>query len=204
MKAITRERYGEADVVRLEEVDRPEPREGQVLVRVEAAGLDQGVWHLMAGSPRIVRAFAGFPAPRQRGLGGDLAGVVVAVGPRVSELAVGDRVFGRGTATFAEFAVASASALARIPDDVSSEQAAALPVSGCAALLAVRTAGVVRGDRALVLGAGGGVGSFALQLARLAGAHATAVASTRTLALVRSLGADAVVDYTAEPLSGST
>lgn len=203
MRAIVQEAYGEAEVLRVGEAERPVPGTGEVLVRVRAAGVDQGVWHLMAGRPRVVRAFTGLRRPRQPIPGGDLAGVVEALGPDVTGLAVGDRVFGRGEGTFAELALAKTRLLARLPEGVSFEQAAALPVSACTALTAIRAGELRHGERVLVIGAGGGVGSFTVQLAKTVGAHVTGVASTRKLAFLRTLGADAVLDYTAEPLAGT-
>lgn len=205
MQAIVQDVYGGAEVLRVEQVPRPEPGKGQVLVRVRAAGVDRGVWHLMTGKPHVVRLALGLRRPRQRQLGMDLAGVVEAVGAGVSGLRPGDEVFGVGVGTFAEFAVAKAKLLAPKPANLTFEQAAALPTSGTTALQMVRDAGKVRpGQQVLILGAGGGVGSYAVQLAKAFGAEVTGVCSTSKVDFVRSLGADHVVDYTAgDPLAGS-
>lgn len=206
MRAVVGRRYGAPDSLELAEVARPEPDSGQVLVRVAAAGVDRGVWHLVTGLPYAVR-FAGFGLrrPKQPIPGLDVAGRVVAVGEGVETFAIGDEVMGVGSGTYAEFAVADAAKLAHRPDSVDPAIAAAVPISGMTALQAVRdVADVQPGQRVLVLGASGGVGSFAVQLARLAGAHVTGVASTAKLALVGELGADAVVDHrTTDPLAGA-
>ena len=204
MRAIVQDEYGEAlDVLRLEEIERPTPGEGEVLVRVRAAGVDRGAWHLMAGLPYPVR-FAGFGvrAPKKRVRGIDVAGVVEAVGAGVTTAAVGDEVYGLAAGTFAEYAVGKAAKLAPKPTSLTFEQAAAVPVSGLTALQAVRDkAGVQPGQRVLILGASGGVGTFAVQIAKAYGAHVTGVCSTAKLDLVRSLGADDVVDYTVTDIS---
>ncbi|MEV0268614.1 NAD(P)-dependent alcohol dehydrogenase [Hamadaea sp. NPDC050747] len=202
MKAIVRERYGSAEVLELRDVARPEIGDKQVLVRVEAAGVDRGAWHMMTGEPRVMRLVTGLRKPRSSALGMDLAGEIVAVGARVTEFAVGDQVFGTGTGAFAEYATAKPGKLARRPAGVTAVQAAAVPVSGATGLLAVRTAKVQKGQSVLVIGAGGGVGAYAVQLARLAGARVTAVCSGGKADLVRSLGAEAVIDYTRTPLTG--
>ncbi|MGW6917750.1 NAD(P)-dependent alcohol dehydrogenase [Kitasatospora sp. NPDC054939] len=206
MKAIVQDVYGPPEVLRLDEIDRPEPGRGEVLVRVRAAGVDAGVWHLMAGLPYLLR-FAGFGvrAPKQRVRGLDVAGVVEAVGPEVQDLRPGDEVYGSADGSFAEYAVAKAARLAPKPRTLDWEQAAVVPVSGCTALLALRDSGRVRaGQRVLVIGAGGGVGTFAVQLAKAFGAHVTGVCSPGKVELVRGIGADEVLDYTREdPVDGS-
>ncbi|MEV6965672.1 NAD(P)-dependent alcohol dehydrogenase [Hamadaea sp. NPDC051192] len=202
MKAIVRERYGSAEVLTLREVDRPVAGDKEVLIRVEAAGVDRGAWHMMTGEPRVMRLVTGLRRPRSSALGMDLAGVVVAVGARVTQFAVGDEVFGSGTGAFAEYATAKPDKLARRPAGMTAVQAAALPVSGATAHLATRTANVRKGQSVLVIGAGGGVGAYAVQLARLAGATVTAVCSGGKAEFVRSLGAETVIDYTRTPLSG--
>jgi NADPH:quinone reductase-like Zn-dependent oxidoreductase len=171
-----------------------------VLVRVRAAGVDQGVWHLMTGLPYLVRlAGYGLRAPKKPVLGYDVAGTVDAVGEDVAGLRPDDAVFGTCEGSFAEYACAHADRLARKPANLSFEQAAAVPISGCAALQAVRDRGRVRpGTRVLVIGAGGGVGTFAVQLAKAYGGEVTGVCSTAKTELVRSLGADQVIDYTRE------
>jgi NADPH:quinone reductase-like Zn-dependent oxidoreductase len=198
MQAMVREIYGTADVLRTAEVERPAPTDGEVLVRVRAAGLDRGAWHMLTGEPYLMRlAGFGLRRPKNPGLGSDVAGVVEAVGAGVAGLAVGDEVFGMGRNTFAEYAVARADMIAAKPAALSFEQAAAVPVSAVTALQALRDQGQVRaGQSVLVIGASGGVGTFAVQLAKALGAEVTGVCSTAKLDLVRSLGADHVVDYT--------
>ncbi|KOU21793.1 NAD(P)-dependent alcohol dehydrogenase [Streptomyces sp. WM6368] len=205
MKAMVQDSYGPPAVLRLEEVERPTPGRGEVLVQVRAAGLDQGVWHLMAGMPYAVRAVSGLRRPRNRIRGMDVAGVVEAVGPDVTRFRPGDEVYGNCSGSFAEYACAKEGALAPKPESLDFEQAAAVPVSGCTALGAVRDSGRVEAGRSvLVLGASGGVGSFAVQVAKAYGAHVTGVCSTTKTDLVRSLGADEVLDYTQEdPVDGS-
>ncbi|GAA4288335.1 NAD(P)-dependent alcohol dehydrogenase [Georgenia daeguensis] len=198
MRAVVRERYGEADVVRVSRVARPEPADGEVLVRVHAAGLDRGVWHVMTGLPYAGRLAFGLRRPRNPVLGSDVAGTVVAVGRAVTRFAAGDEVYGFGAGTFAEYAVAPEKSLARKPASLTFEQAAVVPVSAATALKGLRDVGRVQaGQKVLITGASGGVGSYAVQLAKAFGAEVTGVASTAKLDLVRSLGADHVVDYTA-------
>jgi NADPH:quinone reductase-like Zn-dependent oxidoreductase len=200
MTAVAQERYGPApeDVLRLAEVARPTIGAGQVLVRVHAASVDRGTWHIMAGLPYPIRlAGFGFRRPKYANPGRSLAGTVEAVGDGVTGLAPGDDVFGIGESTFAEYAAAPAGKLAAKPVNVSFEQAAAVPVSGLTALQAVRDHGHVgTGDTVLIIGASGGVGSFAVQLAKAFGAEVTGVASTAKLDMVRALGADSVIDHT--------
>lgn len=205
MKAIVQDVYGPPEVLRIEEVDRPVPGRREVLVRVRAAAVDQGVWHLMAGMPYAVRAVTGLRRPRTRVRGMDVAGVVEAVGQDVTRFRPGDEVYGNCHGSFAEYARAKESTLARKPRGLGFEQAATVPVSGCTALNAVRDSGqVTAGRRVLVLGASGGVGSFAVQVAKAYGAHVTGVCSTSKADLVRSLGADDVLDYAHEdPVDGS-
>src|SRR5688572_22912186 len=196
MRAVVQDQYGEADVLHLDRVARPEIGAGEVLVRVQAAGVDRGVWHLMAGKPYAVRLVMGMKAPKNRIRGRELAGVVEAVGADVTTLRVGDEVFGIGEGTFAEFAPAKATKLAPRPAGLSAGQAAVVPISASTALQAVRDHGRVQsGQSVLVIGASGGVGSFAVQIAKASGARVTGVSSTEKLDLVRSLGADDVVDY---------
>jgi NADPH:quinone reductase-like Zn-dependent oxidoreductase len=204
--AMVQRRYGQraADVLSMEEVPVPAPGEGEVLVEVRAAGVDRGVWHLMAGRPLVVRAGFGLRRPKQATPGMDVAGVVAGVGPGVEGLAVGDEVFGVGKGTFAGYAIAPAAKLTTKPTGLSFEAAAAIPISGMTALQAVHEqAEVQSGERVLVLGASGGVGSFVVQIAHAAGAHVTGVASAAKLDLVRSLGADEVVDYAATDVTAS-
>ncbi|WP_030728033.1 NAD(P)-dependent alcohol dehydrogenase [Streptomyces sp. NRRL S-237] len=205
MKAIVQDVYGPPAVLRMEEMERPVPGRREVLVRVHAAGVDQGVWHLMAGLPYAVRAVSGLRRPRTRVRGMDVAGVVEAVGPDVTRFRPGDEVYGNCSGSFAEYARAKEGTLAPKPAGLSFEQAATVPVSACTALGAVRDSGQVQaGQRVLVLGASGGVGSFAVQVAKAYGAHVTGVCSTTKTDLVRSLGADEVLDYTRQdPVDGS-
>src|SRR4051794_30127378 len=197
MKAIVRDRYGSPDVVRLSEVEMPDVGDEQVLVRVRAAGLDRGAWHVMAGLPYLIRvAGYGLRRPKVSGLGSELAGVVEAVGANVTGLAAGEAVFGACRASFAEYAVTRPDKLAWMPANLSFEQAAAVPVSAVTALQALRDRGRVKaGQHVLVIGASGGVGTYAVQIAKAFGATVTGVCSTAKLDLVRSLGADHVVDY---------
>jgi len=200
MKAIVQDRYGPADVLELRDVDPPEIGDGEVLVRVRAAGVDPGVWHLMTGFPYLVRIFGyGFRAPKNPVRGSDIAGVVERVGRDVTRFRPGDEVFGACGAGFAELAAATEANLVTKPRDVPFETAAAVPTSAITALQAVRDHGRIRaGQRALVIGAAGGVGSFAVQLAGYFGAEVTGVCSTTKVDLVRSIGAADVIDYTRE------
>jgi NADPH:quinone reductase-like Zn-dependent oxidoreductase len=192
-------------VLELRDIARPEPSDGQVLIRVRAAGVDQGVWHLMAGLPYLVRLFGyGLKKPKVPVRGREVAGMVEAVGPGVTRFAAGDEVFGTCDGSFAEYVCAKEDKLARKPVSLSFEEAAASPISGVTALQAVRDAGQVTvGQRVLILGAGGGVGSFAVQLAKAFGAEVTGVCSTGKVELVRSLGADAVIDYRTSNIAGA-
>jgi NADPH:quinone reductase-like Zn-dependent oxidoreductase len=200
MKAIVQDTYGPPDVLQLREIDMPTIGGDEVLVRVHAAGVDQGVWHLMAGLPYLIRiAGFGLRAPKNPVRGYDVAGRVEAVGENVTRFQPGDEVFGTCRGSFAEYASAQDDRLAPKPANLSFEQAAAVPISGYAALQAVRDQGKVRpGQRVLIIGAGGGVGTFAVQLAKAYGAEVTGVSSTSKTDLVRSIGADHVIDYTRE------
>lgn len=200
MKAAMHDVYGDASVVTIRDAAVPEPAAGEVLIRVHAAGLDRGVWHLLTGTPLMARLALGLRTPRQKMLGLDVAGVVERVGAGVTEFAPGDRVFGGGTGTFAEFAIAKPKALAPMPAGLSFEQAAASPVSGLTALQALTKAGPVSGKSVLIIGAGSGVGSFAIQLAKAQGAIVTAVVSPGKIDFVKRLGADHVIDYTVDDL----
>ncbi|MGK5444219.1 NAD(P)-dependent alcohol dehydrogenase [Micromonospora sp. URMC 105] len=202
MKAIVQDRYGPADVLQLRDIDPPQPGDDDVLVQVRAAGVDPGVWHLMTGLPYPVRLGYGLRRPRHRVPGMDLAGVVAAVGRRVTRFAPGDEVYGTGTGSYAEYASAPQHKLARKPAALTFAEAAAVPVSGQTALTAVRDAAAVRpGQRVLVIGAGGGVGSYAVQLATAAGAQVTGVCGPTKQDLVVSLGATDVVDHTREEIT---
>jgi NADPH:quinone reductase-like Zn-dependent oxidoreductase len=197
MAAVVQSGYGSADVLRLARITRPEPGGNEVLVRVHAAGLDRGQWHLMTGQPYLLRLVTGLRGPRNPVMGLDVAGTVVAVGPAVTRFSAGDEVFGFGRGTFAEYAAAREDKLAHKPASLSFEQAAVVPVSGVTALLALTDVGHVQpGQKVLVTGASGGVGSYAVQLAAAFGAEVTGVCSTAKAGLVRSLGAAHVIDYT--------
>jgi NADPH:quinone reductase-like Zn-dependent oxidoreductase len=197
MRAIVQERYGSADNLRLAQIATPEPGDDEVLLRVHAAGLDRGTWHLMTGRPFAMRLALGFRGPKNPVPGLDVAGTVVAVGPAVTDHSVGDEVFGISKGSFAEYAVARADKLVRKPAVLTFEQAAVVPVSALTAQRAVVDVGQVQsGQKVLVIGASGGVGSYAVQVAKASGAEVTGVASTAKLDLVRGLGADHVIDYT--------
>jgi NADPH:quinone reductase-like Zn-dependent oxidoreductase len=206
MKAVLQDAYGGPGTLRLQhEVQRPRIGEEEVLVQVRAAGVDRGVWHLMTGRPHVLRLAMGFRGPRRRVPGMDLSGVVAAVGGRVTRFRPGDEVFGVGTSAYADFARAPERKLTAKPPSLTFEQAAALPISGSTALQAVRDHGAVAaGDRVLVIGASGGVGSYAVQIAKHAGAEVTAVCSASKMEFVRALGADQVVDYRGDAMLGDT
>src|SRR5262245_52456053 len=200
MKAIVQDRYGEADVLEFRDVEEPVVGGRDVLIRVRAAGAGPDVWHIMAGKPYIARPVLGFRRPKVKIRGWDVAGVVEAVGPAVTEFEPGDEVMGEAQrGSFAERTVAPANKLVRKPARLTFEQAAAVPVSGVTALQALRDrAHVKAGQSVLVIGAGGGVGTFTVQIAKAMGATVTGVASTSKLDLVRSIGAADTIDYTRE------
>lgn len=199
MRAIVQDAYGSADTLRLARISPPEIAASEVLLRVHAAGLDRGAWHLMTGTPYLLRLVFGIGKPKNPVRGREVAGTVVAVGPAVTRFSAGDEVYGIGRGTFAEYAAAPEGKLARKPASATFEQAAVAPVSALTALQALTDAGRVKqGDKVLVIGASGGVGSHAIQLAKAFGADVTGVCSTSKLDLVRSLGADHVVDYMSE------
>ena len=204
MRAVVQDAYGSADVLRLARIPRPEVAGNEVLVRVHAAGLDRGTWHIMTGKPYALRLAFGFRGPKNPVPGLDLAGTVEAVGPEVTRFAVGDHVFGVGKGSFAEYAVAGEDHLALKPASISFEQAAVVPVSACTALQALRAGGIGVGAQAdetgkspkvLITGASGGVGGYAVQFAKAAGADVTGVCSGGKVDHVKSLGADHVIDY---------
>jgi NADPH:quinone reductase-like Zn-dependent oxidoreductase len=203
MKAIVNDRYGPADDLALRDVETPEPTNHEVLVEVHAAGIDPGVWHTMTGLPYLVRlAGYGVRAPKQAILGHDLAGRIAAVGKDVAGYRVGDAVYGACDGALAEYAVATVEQVSPMPDDLSFTDAAATPISGRTALEALRDHGRVHpGQRAMIIGAAGGIGTFAVQLAKALGADVTAVCSTAKVGLASALGADAVIDYTREELT---
>jgi NADPH:quinone reductase-like Zn-dependent oxidoreductase len=199
MQAIVQDGFGPPDVLGLREVEQPEAGRGQVLVRVRAASVNPADWYAMAGIPWVARPQMGLRKPRAGRLGLDLAGEVTAVGAGVTRFQPGDEVFGAGTGTLAEYAVASEDALVGKPANLSFEQAAAVPVAGLTALQGLRDKGRLQpGQQVLVNGASGGVGTFAVQVAKALGAEVTGVCSTRNVEMVGSLGAARVVDYTRE------
>jgi NADPH:quinone reductase-like Zn-dependent oxidoreductase len=197
MKAIVQDTYGSADVLRLEDIDTPVVGDGDVLVRVLAASVFIGDWHIMTGLPLVFRMVSGIRAPKVRVRGQDVAGRVEAVGKDVTRFGPGDDVFGTCDGAFAEFATARANKVAPKPANLTFEQAATVPTTGSTALQALRDVGRVRpGQSVLIIGAAGGVGSFAVQIAKAFGGHVTGVCSTEQVELVRSIGADDVIDYT--------
>ena len=199
MKAIIQDRYGTPDVLKFQDIDRPTPGDDQVLVEVYAAGVEQGANHLMTGLPYLLRLGFGLRAPRGRVRGRELAGRVEAVGAKVTRFRPGDEVFGMGEGSFAAYACARERKLARKPATLTFEQAAAITISATTALQGICDAGQVKpGQQVLVTGAGGGVGTFAVQLAKAFGAEVTGVCGTAKTELVRSIGADHVIDYTRE------
>jgi NADPH:quinone reductase-like Zn-dependent oxidoreductase len=199
MRAVVQGEYGSPDVLELKDVDKPVVKDDEVLVRVRAAAVNPPDWAGVHGVPYIVRLAFGLRRPKQGVRGTDMAGVVDSVGKGVTRLRVGDEVFGRGVGTFAEYAVAPEKYLVPKPAGITFEQAAAVPMSGLTALQALRDAGGIQpGQQVLIVGAGGGVGTFAVQVAKSFGAEVTGVCSTSKLDLVRSIGADHVIDYTLE------
>jgi NADPH:quinone reductase-like Zn-dependent oxidoreductase len=202
MKALIQDVYGTSEVLRIEDVDRPSAAAGEVLVRIAAASVNAADWHIMRGEPRIARlmdrSIFGRTGPRQRIRGRDFAGTIEAVGPGVTGWQVGDTVLGEDDATLAEYAAVPTGCLARKPDALSFEAAAALPLAALTADLCLTQGRLEAGHRVLIVGASGGVGTFAVQLAALRGATVTAVCSTRNVDLVRTLGAREIVDYTRE------
>ncbi|HYI45894.1 MAG TPA: NAD(P)-dependent alcohol dehydrogenase [Actinomycetota bacterium] len=202
MKAIVQDRYGAADVLELRDIAKPEIERNEVLVRVHAAGVDRGVWHLMTGLPYFLRLIIpelGMRGPKNPVRGSDVAGVVEAVGKGVTTFQPGDEVFGIGQGSYAEYTRVLENKLAPKPANLSFEQAAVVPISGLTALQAVRDSGKVQpGKKVLIIGASGGVGTFAVQIAKSFGAEVTGLCSTTKTDLVRSLGADHVIDYTRE------
>lgn len=197
MQAIVYREYGGPEVLHLGQVDRPSIGADEVLVEVRAAGLDRGTWHLMTGVPYAARLVFGLRRPKQPVPGIDLAGTVAEVGAAVTRFRVGDEVYGVGSGSFAEYAVAKEAKLAPRPSNLTFEQAAATPVSGLTAQQGLlEIGGLVGGQHVLITGASGGVGTFAVQIAKAHGAIVTGVCSTSKVDLVRSLGADHVIDYT--------
>jgi NADPH:quinone reductase-like Zn-dependent oxidoreductase len=206
MRAVIQTGYGSADVMKRAEVDKPNPGDGEVLVRVMAASLAAGEYFGMRGKPFPIRFYIGFPKPKKDFVVGiDCAGVVEAVGPNVDGLKPGDEVYGECRGSCAEYAVAKEGRLAPKPTNLSFEQAAAVPTSACTALQGLRDHGKVRpGQTVLINGASGGVGPFAVQIAKALGAEVTGVCSTRNIEMVRSIGADHVIDYTTEDFTAGS
>ena len=199
MKAIVFERYGSAEVLELREIDKPTPKDNEILIQVRAASANALDWHRMRGEPYLVRMDGSWRRPKDSRLGADLAGVVEAVGSEITLFKVGDEVFGSRTGAFGEYVVTQGSAMAPKPAHMTFEQAAAVPVAALTALQGLRDKGRVQsGQSVLINGAGGGVGTFAVQIARAFGAEVTAVTSSAKLELVRSLGATHIIDYTRE------
>jgi NADPH:quinone reductase-like Zn-dependent oxidoreductase len=202
MRAVVQDRYGPVDQLRLVHMERPTIADDEVLVQVEAAGVDRGTWHTVTGRPYLIRLGFGFRGPKGRVIGLDVSGTVEAVGSGVTRFAPGDQVFGIGRGSFAEYATAREDKLAHRPANCTPAQAAVLLVSGGTALQALQDTGRVEaGQQVLVIGASGGVGSYAVQLAKAFGAEVTGVCSTSKIDLVRSLGADEVLDYTKDDVT---
>ena len=196
MRAIVQDAYGSSDVLLLGEIDQPGIAPNEVLVEVVAAGMDRGTWHSMAGKPYLMRIMGfGFRRPKNRVPGLDVAGIAVAVGSEVTRFKPGDEVFGMSRGSYAEFAAVAEDKLARKPAGITFEQAAVVPISGGTALQALRDSGNIEpGQNVLIIGASGGVGTYAVQLAKAIGAEVTGVSSTKKVELVRSIGADHVID----------
>lgn len=199
MRAIQYTEYGAPDVLQFTEVERPAPGNDEVLLRIRAASVNPLDWHFMRGTPYIVRAMAGLRKPRFTRLGADVSGQVEAVGEAVTRFRAGDEVFGSCNGAFAEYVCASEKTLVMKPANVTFQQAAAVPVAAISALQGLRDKGRIRrGQKVLINGAAGGVGTFAVQIARTFGADVTGVCSTRNVDMVRSIGAGQVIDYTRE------
>jgi NADPH:quinone reductase-like Zn-dependent oxidoreductase len=205
MKAIVQDQYGSADVLRLQQVQKPEAGDDDVLLRVHAAGVHIGDWHVMTGEPRLMRIMGfGFRAPKARVRGMDVAGTVESVGKNVTRFQAGDDVFGICDGSFAEYACARPDKLAPKPTNLIFEQAAAVPTSACTALQALRGPGEIQaGQRVLINGASGGIGLFAVQIAKALGADVAGVCSTAKMDMVHAIGADHVIDYTKEDFTRS-
>jgi len=199
MKAIVRRRYGSPEVLRLEEIEKPAPKDDEVLIKVRAASLNAGDKYALRGQPYVARGMLGLWKPKTMRLGSDFAGQVEAVGGNVTQFKPGDAVYGIRTGAFAEYVVKLEQTLAPKPANLSFEEAAAVPVAGITALQGLRDKGGLKpGQTVLVNGASGGVGTFAVQVAKALGAHVTAVCGPRNVGLARSLGADRVMDYSRE------
>jgi NADPH:quinone reductase-like Zn-dependent oxidoreductase len=205
MKAITQDTYGSTDVLEFRDIDDPVVGDNDVLLLVKAAGVEIGTWHVMAGKPYLLRIMGfGLRKPKVLVRGRDVAGIVEAVGKNVTRFKPGDEVFGTADGSFAEYASAPESRLAMKPANLTFEQAAAVPISGGTALQGLRKGNVQSGQKVLIVGASGGVGSYAVQLATAFSAEVTGVASTAKMDFVRSLGADDAIDYTREDFADGT
>jgi len=199
MKAVVFRAYGPPNLLRCEEIDKPTPGADEILIAVRAASVNPFDWHLMRGSPYFLRAQTGLRAPKVTRLGVDLAGQVEAIGRNITRFQPGDEVFGASRGAFAEYVCARENAVALKPANLTFEQAAVVPVAGCTALQGLRNQGQIRrGQKVLINGAAGGVGTFAVQVAKSFGAEVTGVCSARNVDMVRSIGADHVVDYARE------
>src|SRR5947209_15673844 len=204
MKAIVYRNYGSPDVLKCEAIEKPTAGDNEVLIKVRAASVNPYDWHFMRGTPYFLRILAGLRKPKDKRLGVDVAGQVETVGRNVTQFKPGDEVFGVSRGAFAEYARASESKLARKPENVTFEQAASVPIAGLTALQGLRDKGQIQpGQKVLINGAAGGVGTFAVQIAKSFGADVTGVCSTRNLGMVRSIGADHVIDYTKEDFTKS-
>ena len=206
IKAYRYSCYGSPTVLQMRDVGRPTPADSEVLVRIHAVSINPLDWHYMRGKPYLMRISLGIGAPENHKIGSDFAGTVEAVGAAVTRFKIGDRVFGSGDGTFAEFSTMNErDAIVMMPDSATFEEAAAVGIAAVTALQAVRDKGKVKaGQRVLINGASGGVGSFAVQIAKSYGAHVTGVASGRNIALVKSFGADSVIDYTKDDFTKGT
>jgi NADPH:quinone reductase-like Zn-dependent oxidoreductase len=206
MRAIVQDAYGSSNVLRLAEIDRPEIAADEVLIDVVAAGMDRGTWHVMAGKPYLMRIMGfGFRRPKNRVPGLDVAGTVAVVGSEVTRFQAGDEVFGMSRGAYAEHAAVREDKLAHKPANLSFEQAAVVPISGGTAIQGLRDSGHVEaGQKVLIIGASGGVGTYAVQLAKAFGAEVTGVSSAAKVDMVRSIGADHVLDYTRDDYLGGT
>ena len=204
MKATVYRKYGSPEVLKCEEIEKSVPKDNEVLIKVRAASVNPYDWHFMRGTPYFLRILAELRKPKDKQLGVDVAGQVETVGSNVTQFKPGDEVFGVSRGAFAEYACASESKLARKPENVTFEQAASVPIAGLTALEGLRRGGlgekgqIPPGQKVLINGAAGGVGTFAVQIAKSFGANVTGVCSTRNLGMVRSIGADHVIDYTQE------
>ncbi|MGD0793301.1 MAG: NAD(P)-dependent alcohol dehydrogenase [Terriglobales bacterium] len=209
MKAVVYYNYGSPDVLKCEEIEKPTVGDNEVLIRIRAASVNPADWHFMRGTPYFIRILAGLRKPKVTRLGVDVAGQVEAVGRNVTQFKPGDAVFGACRGAFAEYACTSESALVMKPDNVTFEQAASVPIAAVTALQGLRLGGlgdkgqIQPGQRVLINGAAGGVGTFAVQIAKSFGADVTGVCSTRNVDMVRSIGADRVIDYTQEDFTKS-